>query len=341
MLRLKRFNESQSTFPMDRDEVSRICVDLKIQDFSIEDDGTVNVNGSVYINQKMERLPIKFGEVTENFRASGLGLTTLEGLPHTIGGSLYLNRNKLTSLEGCPSRVPTDFQCDQNKLTTLEGGPSEVSFYRCLNNKLTSLKGAPKSVMTFLADTNRLRSLEFCPDTLDLSVNFNLLNSLEGCPQNVRSLHCNFNNLTSMEGAPEELHVLSCGNNLLTSMEGLPKKIRFTLHLQNNFYLVNPKGMEGFVMTGMGHNLLSSPHISIENTPLFSLMKQFKDLSQFIQSLDYYYFRMVDGVPSVIGFRLDEALEEFDLKRKPILNYRVVDENMKEIEPLVKEDFAD
>ena len=53
MLRLKKFNESQSTFPTDRDEVARICMDLKIQDFSIENDGTVNVDGSVYINQKM------------------------------------------------------------------------------------------------------------------------------------------------------------------------------------------------------------------------------------------------------------------------------------------------
>ncbi len=128
MKHLKKFNESKY-FP----NIDSICTYYEITNYSINNDGTVDVNGTVDISGnwyngygKLTKLPLKFGRVT---------------------GSFYCNDNELITLEGSPKEVGGDFSCKYNKLQNLLGGPKEVGgYYNCVNNKLTSLEGGPKEV---------------------------------------------------------------------------------------------------------------------------------------------------------------------------------------------------
>lgn len=117
-------------------EIVKICDKYNINNYHINDDGTVDINGNVLImfKHKMEKLPLKFGKVT---------------------GSFCVESNALRSLEGCPYYVGKDFQCRYNRLTTLEQGPDFVGGnYYCRNNNLTSLRGIPENIKFLNIDDN-------------------------------------------------------------------------------------------------------------------------------------------------------------------------------------------
>ena len=131
-------------------DIVSICDQYGIENYTINPDGSIDVNGGMNLNfngRKLDRLPLKFGRVNGNFYCSHNKLTSLEGCPSYVGGNFYCSHNKLTTLEGCPSYVGRYFSCSHNQLTSLEGGPKEVgSGFSCNNNKLTTLKGGPKEV---------------------------------------------------------------------------------------------------------------------------------------------------------------------------------------------------
>ena len=105
-------------------KIIKLCKRYKIENYTIKDDGTVDVDSDVNLNKKkLTELPLKFGIVTGFFKCS---------------------YNKLTSLKGAPTKVNFYFDCSYNKLTSLVGGPREVGLnFNCSNNQLTSLKGSP------------------------------------------------------------------------------------------------------------------------------------------------------------------------------------------------------
>ena len=126
-------------------DIDRICRKYAIKNYIINSDGTIDVDGDVNLsNERLERLPLKFNNVSGDFDCMDNKLTSLEGAPKEIGGSFDCRYNQLTTLEGAPKIVEGDFYCSFNKLTSLEGAPKEIDghFY-CLNNKLTCLEGAP------------------------------------------------------------------------------------------------------------------------------------------------------------------------------------------------------
>jgi hypothetical protein len=119
--------------------------------------GVVNVTGDVKLNnQKLTKLPVKFGTVGGDFQCMASlrmpsavmpCLTSLEGAPTSVGKNFACNWNKLTSLEGGPSFVGGYFYCYDNQLTSLQGAPSSVgSDFSCGGNKLTSLEGIHKII---------------------------------------------------------------------------------------------------------------------------------------------------------------------------------------------------
>ena len=123
------------------EEVSKICKKYGITNWSINQDGLVDVNGNVRLgSKKLKKLPLKFGMVTGHFYCSDNNLITLEGAPRSVGGDFYCSDNKLTTLEGSPESVGGYLSCRDNKLTNLEGAPYSVggSFY-CHNNPLPDL----------------------------------------------------------------------------------------------------------------------------------------------------------------------------------------------------------
>jgi hypothetical protein len=102
----------------------------------IQDDGTVDVQWSVYMPDELEEIPIKFGTVTGDFVAEEKGLKTLHNMPKLVTGDCELAGNKLTTLLGAPLEVGGNFFVNRNPLVSLDGFPQKVG-------KRVSLKWTP------------------------------------------------------------------------------------------------------------------------------------------------------------------------------------------------------
>lgn len=112
---------------MNREEIIRICNQYNIKNWTLNEDGTIDVDGHVEIyGEKITKLPLKFGRVTGCFWCYNNGLTSLEGSPNYVGGAFNCESNKLTTLEGSPKKVEGAFNCSLNKLTSLEGAPDFI-----------------------------------------------------------------------------------------------------------------------------------------------------------------------------------------------------------------------
>jgi len=127
-------------------DIDSICKKYGIKNYTINSDGTIDVDGDVYLhNNEFTKLPLKFGKVSGSFHCYANKLTTLEGCPESVGGYFNCFNNQLTTLEGGPQSVSRDFECRYNQLTTLEGGPQSVGgTFAFSGNKLKDLYGFPE-----------------------------------------------------------------------------------------------------------------------------------------------------------------------------------------------------
>ena len=95
-----------------------ICKKYSITNYTINDDGTIDVDGDVDLSgYDLSEIPLTFNKVSGYFYCSYNKLTTLKGSPKWIGSSFSCDRNQLTSLEFSPDYVGGDFNCRWNKLT--------------------------------------------------------------------------------------------------------------------------------------------------------------------------------------------------------------------------------
>ena len=98
--------------------ISLICKQYGITNYTINSDGSIDVNGGVDLyNKGFVELPLRFNKVTGCFDCGYNNLTTLEGCPRWVGGFFYCSRNELTSLEFSPDYVGDYFECTGNDLT--------------------------------------------------------------------------------------------------------------------------------------------------------------------------------------------------------------------------------
>ena len=98
--------------------ISLICKKYGIENYTINDDGSIDVNGNVdLLWYRLTELPLNFNRVTGYFNCNCNKLTTLKGSPKWVGGSFSCINNRLPSLEFCPDYVGGDFYCTGNKLT--------------------------------------------------------------------------------------------------------------------------------------------------------------------------------------------------------------------------------
>ena len=128
--------------------IEQICKKYNIENYTINEDGSIDVNGNVdLIDKKLIELPLNFNEVTGYFNCNGNKLTTLKGSPKYVEDGFYCGYNDLPSLEFGPIEVGRTFNCSKNKLTSLEFSPEKVggNFY-CGNNKLTNLYGISDNI---------------------------------------------------------------------------------------------------------------------------------------------------------------------------------------------------
>ena len=119
---------------------------VKVKDYTINKDLTVDVDGDVHLYKKnLLEIPIQFGIIKGYFDCGYNNLTSLEYSPKECG-NFYCGHNKLTSLKGSPKECKL-FNCSYNKLKSLKGCPEKCDYFDCeYNPNLTSLKGCPKIV---------------------------------------------------------------------------------------------------------------------------------------------------------------------------------------------------
>jgi len=82
--------------------------------WSWNNDGSINVEGGIQINDKFSKLPFKFRKVSLWFQINNVGLTTLENCPEEVGGFFGCEWNKLTSLEYSPKIVKESYFIGNN-----------------------------------------------------------------------------------------------------------------------------------------------------------------------------------------------------------------------------------
>jgi hypothetical protein len=79
------------------DYINDICTRYDIRNYTINGDGSINVNDDVRLfDKELTSIPLKFGIVTGDFICSYNKLTSLDGSPKSVGGGFYCDNNKLT-----------------------------------------------------------------------------------------------------------------------------------------------------------------------------------------------------------------------------------------------------
>ncbi len=113
---------------------TQVWLDLMgVKNYTIHDDLTVDVNGSVDISfEGLTCIPVQFGVVKGDFNCYFNHLTTLIGAPNTCEWFLCYG-NHLTSLDGAPKECTT-FDCSGNRLTDLAGMPLDCKTVDCTEN---------------------------------------------------------------------------------------------------------------------------------------------------------------------------------------------------------------
>ena len=90
------------------------CDEMGIENYTINDKGEIDVNGSVWLNKKdFKELPYKFGKVNGRFSlCDNKNITSLKNCPNEVGSSFDIDGCFLIdSLKGCPEEVGGYFYC--------------------------------------------------------------------------------------------------------------------------------------------------------------------------------------------------------------------------------------
>ncbi len=117
---------------MEEQEIHKICKSYEIENYTINPDGSIDVDGNVNIcNYELINIPTKFHKVRGWFDCSNNNLTTLENSPTIMNGKFFCTSNKLTNLIGCPKNMHISFYFFNNPLESLEGYESSYSYLFC------------------------------------------------------------------------------------------------------------------------------------------------------------------------------------------------------------------
>lgn len=176
---------------------------IRIDPFSIRDDGFIDVNGNVKIcYTNLQKLPLKFRNVYGDFFCHSNKLTSLKGSPVFVAGDFNCYGNCLDSLKYAPKEVGGDFSCHENSLTSLKGSPKIINGnFNCFLNQITTLKNGPIKVNgSYYAYHNELISLEGASDFVGGSfhVGANEFSNLVGCPKVIVDTFSFDNTVTSL-----------------------------------------------------------------------------------------------------------------------------------------------
>jgi hypothetical protein len=121
---------------------------MNIENYSIQDDLIVNVDGDVKIGTKnLTEIPIQFGIINGYFSCYGNKLTSLKGGPTKVKGYFNCSGNNLKSLQYCPIEVGDCFFANSNQIESLEYSPLVVGgSFACGYNPIKNLQGFTTSI---------------------------------------------------------------------------------------------------------------------------------------------------------------------------------------------------
>lgn len=187
---VKKTLHSQELFVIKR-KIRDFCDRLNIQNYTINNDGTVDVNGELRLDlsllkkDELNNTIINFNKVngSVDMTSNKKGINKLPFTFKEVTGSFFITHKNLETLLGCPKKVGGNFNCRNNRLRTLEGAPEYVggNFY-VSDNSLGSLQGAPKYIGgDFDISENSLETLEGLPERIGgfLELQSNKIKSLE------------------------------------------------------------------------------------------------------------------------------------------------------------------
>ena len=127
---------------MTEQEIHTICEKYSINNYSINSDGSIDVNGNVNLSEKkLKNIPLKFNKVSGYFNCSYNNLTSLKGSPKEIGSFFTCYDNNLNDLKYAPNRIGSWFDCSINNLKNLKNSPTSTNLFFCEGNPLESLEG--------------------------------------------------------------------------------------------------------------------------------------------------------------------------------------------------------
>ncbi|MFE3847248.1 hypothetical protein ACFX5D_04620 [Flavobacterium sp. LB3P45] len=172
------------------EKIIKTCLQYKIENYSINSDGSIDVDGNVDLSSRnLTILPVRFRRVIGNFNIHNNLLTTLYGAPIAVGGNFNCFNNHLISLLGAPKWVGGDFYCYQNQLRSLGGSPEEVvgSYYISGNENLENLKGCSVKIGGNFSFDDILLSTYFGDVEIEFDGNF-FLNETNYNAPNTRKL---------------------------------------------------------------------------------------------------------------------------------------------------------
>jgi len=156
-------------------DIDAICKQYGITNYTINQDGTVDVDGNVKLHsRRLTKLPLKFGRVTGYFDCYNNQLTSLEGGPKEVGGHFGCSYNQLTSLIGGPEVVLGAYYALNNQINSFEGFPDDYDgdcdFTRNPVQKvLNEFKGIPDwKVIKYIIEFEAIWNGEIVPERLEM-----------------------------------------------------------------------------------------------------------------------------------------------------------------------------
>ena len=131
---------------MKEQEIHDICNEYDINNYSINPDGSIDVDGNVDLTYRdLTKIPIKFNKVSGWFKVSFNNLESLENSPIEIGRHFHCSCNNLKNLIGLPSKIFGPVRCLHNPLESLDGYNLEYYKLHC-GNKYELIKKHRRSI---------------------------------------------------------------------------------------------------------------------------------------------------------------------------------------------------
>lgn len=127
---------------LEKRKVSKILEELNIENYHINDDLSVDVNGSVNISEEnITKIPVQFNFINGDFDCGYNLLSTLKGVPKNISGNFICCNNNLFDMEYSPEVVGGSCDYSNNNITSLLNSPKNIGTYlNVYKNNLLSLK---------------------------------------------------------------------------------------------------------------------------------------------------------------------------------------------------------